>query len=172
MFGSYHQQHLSVAFPHDCTNLTLIFILFLFVLISFCCPFFLFSVPYRLLFGTSQLFVFQNPLEGVDDGREETIVSFELAQEEIAFKQAGFASLFDNSGSPGGYSSNNTSANNNNNVDNSLEQALLNRQLLELIPAVEEANAISVELEKMVSFEILLVAPIFLGRVGRKPEVS
>lgn len=116
-------------------------------------------------------------MEGGDDGRDETIVSFELAQEEIAFKQAGYASLIDGSGSSGGgggrfSSSNNTSANNNSNADNSLEQALLNRQLLELIPAVEEANAISAELEKLVSFEILLVAPIFLGRVGRKPEVS
>lgn len=76
-------------------------------------------------------------------------VTYELAQEEIASKS--------------GY--------NFHNDDNSFEQALLNKELLELIPAVEEANAISEELEKMVHFENVLVSPIFLGKIGRKPEV-
>ncbi|KAH7638537.1 kinesin-like protein kif28p [Dermatophagoides farinae] len=101
----------------------------------------------RLLFGTSQLFVFRNPLDSLH-GNSILNVTYELAQEEIASK-AGY---------------------NFNNDDNSIEQELLNKELLELIPAVEEANAISEELEKMVHFENVLVSPIFLGKIGRKPE--
>lgn len=102
----------------------------------------------RLLFGTSQLFVFKNPF---DRNLEKSTVNvtFELAQEEIASKSYNF-----------------------NNEDQSIEQAILNKELLELIPAVEEANAISEELEKMVRFDIILVSPLFLGKIGRKPEVS
>lgn len=77
-------------------------------------------------------------------------MTFEQAQEEIASK-AGY---------------------NFNSDDHSMEQALLNAELLELIPSVDEANAISEELEKMTHFEIILVAPMFLGKIGRKPEVS
>ena len=76
-------------------------------------------------------------------------MSFEQAQEEIASK-AGY---------------------NFNYEDNSMEQALLNQELLELIPAVEVANAISEELEKMVHFDLILVSPMFLGKIGRKSEV-
>ncbi|OTF79906.1 kinesin-like protein KLP6-like protein, partial [Euroglyphus maynei] len=100
-----------------------------------------------LLFGTSQLFVFRNPLDSGSHGNSLN-VTYELAQEEIASK-AGY---------------------NFNNDDNSIEQALLNKELLELIPAVEEANAISEELEKMVHFENVLISPIFLGKIGRKSE--
>ncbi len=100
------------------------------------------------MFGTSQLFVFKNPLDRDNDTGWGN-VTFELAQEEIASKA--------------GYSFNNE--------DHSIEQALLNQELLELIPSVDEANAISEELEKMVHFDIILVSPIFLGRIGRKPEV-
>ena len=101
-----------------------------------------------MLFGTSQLFVFKNPF---DRNLEKSTVNvtFELAQEEIASKSYNF-----------------------NNEDQSIEQAILNKELLELIPAVEEANAISEELEKMVRFDIILVSPLFLGKIGRKPEVS
>lgn len=101
------------------------------------------------MFGTSQLFVFRNPLD-TEAPKDSLKVTYELAQEEIASK-AGY---------------------NFNNDDNSIEQALLNKELLELIPAVEEANAISDELEKQVHFENVLVAPIFLGKIGRKPEVN
>lgn len=103
----------------------------------------------RLLFGTSQLFVFKNPLDRDNIDSAWSNVTFELAQEEIASKA--------------GYSFNSE--------DHSIEQALLNQELLELIPSVDEANAISEELEKMVHFDIILVSPIFLGRIGRKPEV-
>lgn len=92
--------------------------------------------------------MFRNPLDSGSHGNSLN-VTYELAQEEIASK-AGY---------------------NFNNEDNSIEQALLNKELLELIPAVEEANAISEELEKMVHFENVLISPIFLGKIGRKSEV-
>ena len=101
------------------------------------------------MFGASQLYVFKNPLSNNDSNDDQTAqITFEIAQEEIASK----AGLEINSS------------------DHSVEQALLNQELLELFPAVEEANAISEELEKMVKFEIVLMAPIFLGKIGRKPE--
>lgn len=93
--------------------------------------------------------MFKNPLDK-DMTKSLLNVTYDLAQEEIASK-AGY---------------------NFNNEDQSIEQAILNKELLELIPAVEEANAIADELEKMVRFDIILVSPLFMGKIGRKPEVS
>ena len=104
----------------------------------------------RLLFGTTQLFVFIHPDQQLKSKMTYADVTFELAQEEIATK-AGFAV---------------------NSEDQSIEQALLNKDLLEVIPAVDEANAISEELEKFVRFEIMLVSPQFLGKPGERTEVS
>jgi pSer/pThr/pTyr-binding forkhead associated (FHA) protein len=103
----------------------------------------------RLLFGTTQLFVFIHPDQQLKSKMTYAEVTFELAQEEIATK-AGFAV---------------------NSEDQSMEQALLNKDLLEIIPAVDEANGISEELEKNVRFEIMLVSPQFLGKVGERTEV-
>ncbi|XP_054154280.1 kinesin-like protein KIF28P [Oppia nitens] len=103
----------------------------------------------RLLFGTTQLFVFTHSDQTLKSKMTYADVSFELAQEEIATK-AGFAL---------------------NNDDQSMEQALLNKDLLEVIPTVDEANAISEELEKFVRFEIMLVSPQFLGKPGDRTEV-
>lgn len=103
----------------------------------------------RLLFGTTQLFVFIHPEQKLKSKMTYADVTFELAQEEIATK-AGFAV---------------------NTGDQSMEQALLNKDLLEVIPAVDEANAISEELEKFVRFEIMLVSPHFLGKSGERTEV-
>lgn len=44
--------------------------------------------------------------------------------------------------------------------------------LLEVMPAVEEANSISEELDKLVKFEILMVAPQVLGNERGRTEVS
>lgn len=41
-----------------------------------------------------------------------------------------------------------------------------------VIPAVEEANSISIELDKRVKFEIVLVAPQILGTDRKQSEVS
>jgi len=103
----------------------------------------------RLLFGTTQLFVFSHPDQKLKSKMTYADVTFELAQEEIATK-AGFAVNTD---------------------DQSIEQALLNKDLLEVIPAVDEGNAISEELEKFVRFEIMLVSPQFLGKAGERTEV-
>jgi len=75
-------------------------------------------------------------------------VTFELAQEEIASK-AGY---------------------NFNGDDPSMEQALLNQELLELIPAVDEANAISEELERMIHFEPIM--PIKRNNHYLQPHVK
>lgn len=76
-------------------------------------------------------------------------VTFELAQEEIASKAG-----YDFSGE-----------------DQTLEAALLYKDLMEVLPGVEEANAISEELGKNVRFEMMLVAPQFLAKIGDRTEV-
>ena len=76
-------------------------------------------------------------------------VTFELAQEEMAAK-AGYT--FDNE-------------------DQTMEVALLNKDLMEVLPAIDEANAISEELERNTRFEVMLVAPQILGRRSDRTEV-
>ena len=83
------------------------------------------------------------------DERPGSEITFELAQEEIASK-AGFAI---------------------NNDDQTLEAALLQKDLMEVLPGIDEANAIADELEKNVRFESLLVCPQFLGKDTDRTEV-
>lgn len=45
------------------------------------------------------------------------------------------------------------------------------QELLEVMPAVEEANSISEELDRKVKFEIMMVSPQVLGNQGGKTEV-
>lgn len=99
----------------------------------------------RLLFGTTQLFVFAHPLQENKNNLGFTEITFELAQEEIALK-AGFEL--------------------NNNEDQSFEIALLNKDLLEVLPGIELANGISEELNKNVRFEIMLISPQFTGKMN------
>ena len=50
--------------------------------------------------------------------------------------------------------------------------ALLQEDLIDVMPAVEEANSISEELDKRVKFEIILISPHMLGKMqGAKAEV-
>lgn len=98
----------------------------------------------RLLFGTTQLFVFFHPLQENKNNLGYSEITFELAQEEIALKS--------------GFELNSTE-------DQSFEIALLNKDLLEVLPGIELANAISEELNKNVRFEIMLVSPQFLGNL-------
>lgn len=51
------------------------------------------------------------------------------------------------------------------------DTALLNKDLLEVLPGVEEANAISEELDKKVKFEIMLLSPQWLGKMSGRTEV-
>lgn len=95
------------------------------------------------------MFVLINPFQE-DKHQTFSEVTFELAQEEIASK-AGYEV---------------------NGEDQTLEVALLNKDLMEVLPGVEEANAISEELEKNVRFEMMLVAPQFLGKSSERTEVT
>ena len=101
-------------------------------------------------FGTTQLFVFIHPNHTDQSNIPLKEITFELAQEEIASK-AGFEM---------------------DNKDQSMETALFNKDLLELLPAVDEAKAISQELNKNIFFEIILVSPLFLGVNSERTEVS
>ena len=53
------------------------------------------------------------------------------------------------------------------------DMALLQEDLIDVMPAVEEANSISEELDKRVKFEIILISPHMLGKMqGTKAEVG
>ncbi|XP_077485277.1 kinesin-like protein KIF28 [Amblyomma americanum] len=103
----------------------------------------------RIVFGQTQLFLFVNPRQhDRHDLSKYPEVTYEMAQEEIALR-AGIK-LHD---------------------DDSLETALLNRDMIEVLPKIDEANAISEELDRGVRFEILLVSPQLLGKqLGRTEE--
>ena len=100
-----------------------------------------------LLFGTTQLFVFVHPDQRTRGSFND--VTFELAQEEIAAKA--------------GYTIDND--------DQTMEVALLNKDLMEVLPGIDEANAISEELERNTRFEVMLVAPQILGKSLDRTEV-
>ncbi|XP_035212141.1 kinesin-like protein KIF28P [Stegodyphus dumicola] len=103
----------------------------------------------RIMFGTTQLYVFIHPDQMKKTGKKYPEVTYEMAQEEIAAK-AGISVDGD---------------------DQSLDTALLNKDLLEVLPGVEEANAISEELDKKVKFEIMLLSPQWLGKTSGRTEV-
>merc|ERR1719500_571459 len=103
----------------------------------------------RLVFGSTQVWVFQNPKEHGIDKKKYPPITFEYSQEEIAAK-AGIK-VDGQSGS-------------------SSDMALLHEDLIEVMPAVEEANSISEELDKRVKFEIILVAPNKLGTLKGKAQ--
>ena len=51
------------------------------------------------------------------------------------------------------------------------EDALLQEDMLEIMPAVEEANAISQELDKKMKFESMIVSPEARGELSGRTEV-
>ncbi|KAL3251108.1 hypothetical protein MRX96_055250 [Rhipicephalus microplus] len=103
-----------------------------------------------IVFGQTQLFLFVNPRQhDRHDSSKYPEVTYEMAQEEIALR-AGIK-LHD---------------------DDSLETALLNRDMIEVLPKIDEANAMSAELERGVHFEILLVSPQLLGKQLGRTEVE
>ncbi|XP_067143109.1 kinesin-like protein KIF28 [Centruroides vittatus] len=103
----------------------------------------------RVMFGTTQLYVFKNPQQMREQKQTYPEITYEMAREEIAAK-AGLTMDTE---------------------DYSRETALLNKDILEVLPGVEEANAISEELDKHIKFEILLVAPQMLGKLSGRTEV-
>lgn len=100
----------------------------------------------RLVFGSTQTWLFQNPNEPGIDKKKYPPINFEFAQEEIAAK-AGI-----NINQPG------------------MGDGVLPEQLIECMPAVEEANSISEELDKRVKFEIMLISPEMLSKLKGKHE--
>lgn len=104
------------------------------------------------MFGSNHLYAFHHPVE-LEAANANNIklpeVSYETAQEEIA-AVAGFD--MDTS-------------------EKSREQLLLREELIETLPMVEEANAISQELDRKVDFEILLLSPEARGLSKGRAEV-
>ncbi|CAH8870415.1 unnamed protein product [Trichobilharzia szidati] len=97
----------------------------------------------RILFGSHQLYVFYNPLskefaEELKSGKEQEIIDWEFAQSELA-QATGFEQL--------------------GNKPRKKEDAILQNELLELLPLINEANAIADELNKQRTFEVILLPP-------------
>lgn len=101
----------------------------------------------RIMFGTSHLYVFHHPGEMQSSSLKQADITYEMAQEEIA-KNAGL------------------------DVDDqeSKEAMLLREDLADLMPMVNEANAISQELDKKVSFEVTVVSAKARGLSEGRPE--
>lgn len=101
----------------------------------------------RVLFGSTQLFVFVNPAEAKSSPIQH--ITWETAQEEIAHS-SGFDMKRD-------FKSDN--------------EVQLQQQLVEVMPAIEQANAISEALDKMVKFELIMVRPESLGISGIMSQI-
>ncbi|WAR06090.1 KIF28-like protein [Mya arenaria] len=101
----------------------------------------------RLVFGTSQFYVFCNPKDKAPAGEEPT---FDLAQAEIAQKSGGF----DMSGQ-----------------NKSRDDAILQQDLIEIMPGVEEANSISEAMNKRRKFALIIVSPEARGELDGRTEV-
>lgn len=102
----------------------------------------------RVMFGTSNLYVFHHPAEADSSNIKQADITFEMAQEEIA-KNAGLEV---------------------DDQEESKETVLLREDLADLMPMVNEANAISEELDKKVSFEVVVVSAKARGLPEGRPE--
>ncbi|XP_059144638.1 kinesin-like protein KIF28P isoform X3 [Physella acuta] len=102
----------------------------------------------RVLFGTTQYFVFVHPKERDASKKTYPEVTFEMAQSEIA-KNSGF----------------DISAN------KSTDEALLQEDVLDLMPAIENANSISEDLDKKMKFELMVVSPEARGELAGRTQV-
>ncbi|KAH9524310.1 Kinesin-like protein kif28p [Bulinus truncatus] len=102
----------------------------------------------RVLFGTTQFFVFVHPKERDASKKTYSEVTFEMAHEEIA-KNSGFDIS----------------------KDKSSEDALLQNDVVDLMPAVENANSISEDLDKKMKFELMIVSPEARGELTGRTQV-
>ena len=102
----------------------------------------------RLVFGSTQLWVFQNPRDPEFQKKSRLVVTYEYAQEELAAKSG----------------INITDADN-------CDVAQMQDDLLEVMPAVEEANSISEELDKKIKFEIAIISPYKIAEAQTSREV-
>nr|XP_039267271.1 kinesin-like protein KIF28P [Styela clava] len=106
----------------------------------------------RVMFGSTHLYVFHHPQDAAKQEKEGTNiekVSFDSAQQEIA-ENKGF-----DMGTKG----------------KSTEDLLLQEDLLRIMPMVNEANAMSEELDKKMKFELALLSPQARGLKDGKTEV-
>ncbi|ESO96408.1 hypothetical protein LOTGIDRAFT_115884, partial [Lottia gigantea] len=101
----------------------------------------------RIIFGTTQYFIFVNPKD--PKAKEAVEITFEMAQEEIA-KKSGFDVSSEHK---------------------TRDEALLKEDIVEMMPAVEEANSISEELDKKMKFELMVVSPEARGELRGRTEV-
>lgn len=97
----------------------------------------------RILFGSNHMYYFVNPTNKEKSEGTPDVIDWEFANKEIA-QAKGFS----------------TSASG---VGLSKEQALAQEQVLELLPMVSEANAVSEELDKKISFEVCLFSKTAQG---------
>ncbi|XP_071509131.1 kinesin-like protein KIF28 [Diadema antillarum] len=102
----------------------------------------------RIMFGSNHLYVFQHPALKLAKPSAYGVVTYEMAQQEIAQKNG-----FDMSSKKSG------------------EDLLLQEELVEMIPLVEEANAISEELDRKVKFEVIVMSPKSRGLTHGRTEV-
>ncbi|KAK3784099.1 hypothetical protein RRG08_066087, partial [Elysia crispata] len=99
----------------------------------------------RVLFGTTQFFAFVHPKQRDASKQAWPEVTFEMAQEEIAANSG-----FDLNAK-------------------TKEDAMLQEDIVELMPAIENANSISEDLDKKMKFELMVVSPEARGELkGRK----
>ncbi|KAK3605709.1 hypothetical protein CHS0354_013504 [Potamilus streckersoni] len=91
----------------------------------------------RILFGSNHLYVFMNPKKPGDNSDLPDEITWDFAQKEIA-QVKGFAT---GSG-----------------ADLTKEQQIAQEQILEMLPMVSEVNAVSEELNKHKSFDVVLIS--------------
>ncbi|KAK2143188.1 hypothetical protein LSH36_870g00010 [Paralvinella palmiformis] len=103
----------------------------------------------RLMFGTTQLYVFCNPKQRDSSKEKFPDVTFESAQEEIT-SHSGFDL---------------------NNENKSRDEMLLQEDMVDIMPAIEEANSISEDLDKKKKFEVMLVSPEARGQMKGRTEI-
>uniref|UniRef100_A0A915IE80 Kinesin-like protein unc-104 n=1 Tax=Romanomermis culicivorax TaxID=13658 RepID=A0A915IE80_ROMCU len=110
----------------------------------------------RILFGTNHLFILAHPVNLEErKNKEQTVesITYDMAQSEIA-ETTGLMSLARK-------------------VSNGLrtkEDFLLEEELVRVLPQIYQANAISEELKKAITFEIVLVAPQTRGLTAGSTE--
>ncbi|XP_052103729.1 kinesin-like protein KIF28P isoform X1 [Mytilus californianus] len=105
----------------------------------------------RVLFGPNHLYVFHHPKDAskaMKEGKSEETPTFDSANEEIAEK----AGLVRHDGATS-------------------EDVVLQEEVVQLLPMVNEANAMSDELKKKVQFELALISPQARGLKDGKTEV-
>ncbi|ELU00840.1 hypothetical protein CAPTEDRAFT_171489 [Capitella teleta] len=107
----------------------------------------------RILFGSNNLFAFHHPNDQAAQKKKKKEVpapTFESTQEEIA-KNSGLSSIM------GG--------------GKSKEDMLVQEDLIQIWPMINEANAMSEEMDKKTKFEVVLISPQAKGKKDGRTEV-